>query len=169
MAESKWLFYFGLIVIQLCYCFKFGEQVYSVLLHFRTMTDSEYLFTVLNLIDMLLIASLIRMVAGTYQPIEDNKHSSYLNFVDTGHTTETEKPHDDHDTKVSNGGLKIKMGTTLVGISGINLLQTFFNPATINNREILFKCMIHLIFLVSAFVLAAIEYLYIKGKTLEEK
>ena len=95
-----------------------------------------------------MIANLIKMiVAGSYQ-------------------TFIEKLDNDHSEKVTSGALKIKMGSSLVGVSGINLLQTFINPSSISTRDIILKCAIHLIFLISAMGLAYIEFLHDKGKSL---
>lgn len=149
--ESRWIlyvFYIGLIAAQCCYCFKFCEQVIAVFSHFSTTNESEFLVVILTLLDMVMIANLIKMiVAGSYQ-------------------TFIEKLDNDHSEKVTSGALKIKMGSSLVGVSGINLLQTFINPSSISTRDIILKCAIHLIFLISAMGLAYIEFLHDKGKSL---
>ena len=151
--ESRWLlvfFYLGLIAVQGLYCVKFCENVFHIFEHFTTTTESDLLLVVLNLLDMAMIANLIKMiVAGSYQ-------------------TFIEKLSDDHSEKVSSGALKIKMGTSLVGVSGINLLQTFISPGNIPTREVLLKVGIHFIFLVSAMGLAYIEFLHEQGKALNK-
>jgi uncharacterized protein (TIGR00645 family) len=152
--ESRWIllvFYLGLIAAQCCYCFKFCEQVVQVFKNFSTTNESEFLVVILTLLDMVMIANLIKMiVAGSYQ-------------------TFIEKLDNDHSEKVTSGALKIKMGSSLVGVSGINLLQTFINPSTISTRDIVLKCIIHVIFLVSAMGLAYIEFLHDKGKAITNK
>lgn len=143
--ESRWLlvfFYLGLVAVQCCYCVKFMQRVYDVFINFNTTSDIQFLIIVLNLLDMVMIAGLIKMmVSGSYQ-------------------TFVEKLENDHSEKVSSGALKIKMGSSLVGVSGINLLQTFLSWGTTTAKELVFKCVIHLIFLVSALGLAYIEYLH---------
>ena len=151
--ESRWIlivFYFGLIVAQVGYCAKFCQKVMEVFYHFAAASESDFLLIVLNLLDMVMIANLIKMiVAGSYQ-------------------TFIEKLDNDHSEKVTSGALKIKMGSSLVGVSAINLLQTFISPANVSTKEVIMKCSIHLIFLISAVGLAFIEFLHEKGKCLEK-
>lgn len=152
--ESRWIlvfFYLGLILVQCCYCLKFCERVFDVFMHFRSTTENDFLIVVLNLLDMLMIANLIKMiVAGSYQC-----------FV--------EKLDNDHSEKVTSGALKIKMGSSLVGVSSINLLQTFISPSSSTLREIVIKCGLHIVFLCSAIGLAYIEHLHDQGKALENE
>ena len=79
-----------------------------------------------------------------------------------------EKLDANHSEQVTSGALKIKMGSSLVGVSGINLLQTFINPTSVSTRDIVLKCAIHVIFLVSAIGLAYIEHLHDKGKAMHK-
>ena len=152
--ESRWIlifFYLGLIAVQGLYCVKFCEKVVDVFRHFQVTTEQDFLLIILNLLDMLMIANLIKMiVAGSYQ-------------------TFIEKLDNDHSEKVTSGALKIKMGSSLVGVSGINLLQTFISPANVSIKQVVMKCSIHLIFLVSAIGLAYIEFMHEKGKCMERE
>lgn len=106
---------------------------------------------VLELVDMVLIALLIYMViVGSYE-----NAIGRLNFGN----------HAEHEF-MSSGSLKIKMASSLVMVSGINLLQPFLDDAT-NWSDIIKKCAIHLIFLTSAMGLGYIEYLHEKCHALE--
>jgi uncharacterized protein (TIGR00645 family) len=149
--ESRWLlvvFCLGLIVAQGFYAIKFCQEVWAMFAQFSTINQTDVLVSILNLLDMFMIANLIKMiVSGSYQV-----------FV--------EKLSADHSEKTTSGALKVKMGTSLVGVSGVNLLQTFLNP-DVAMKIICVKCGIHLIFLLSAVGLAYIEYLHEKGKALE--
>ena len=120
----------------------------EVIPHFWHLTDSEFLMVVLNLLDMLMVATLIKMIVS----------GSYQTFV--------EKVPNNHTEKTTSGALKIKMGASLVGVSSINLLQTFIDPSTVTLRDIAVKCGIHIIFLISTLGLAYIEYLHDLGKSL---
>lgn len=117
--------------------------------HFWSVSYSDVLLSVLELVDMVLIGNLIKMVIS----------GSYQCFI--------EKLANDHAEKVTSGALKIKMATSLVMVSGINLLQPFINTAGTPIRDIVIKCLLHLVFLTSAVGLAYIEYLHEKGKTFE--
>jgi len=151
--ESRWIlmvFYLGLIVAQIGYCAKFCEKVVEVFHGFRAASESDFLLIVLNLLDMVMIANLIKMIVS----------GSYQTFI--------EKLDSDHSEKVSSGALKIKMASSLVGVSAINLLQTFINSAHVTVQEVVLKGSIHLLFLVSAIGLAYIEFLHEKGKQFEK-
>ena len=50
--------------------------------------------------------------------------------------------------------LKIKLATALVGISSIHLLKTFIAPENRPEHSILWQVIIHLVFVVSALILA---------------
>lgn len=118
--------------------------------HFWTMKESEILMVILTLLDMFMIAVLSKMiVSGNYQ-----------NSID--------RLPEDHGEKLSSGMLKVKMATSLIGVSAINLLQTYINPESVAIKFIIVKCSIHVIFLISAFILAVIEYLHVKGEALEK-
>lgn len=145
LFESKWvliIFYFGLVAAQCFYCIKFCQEIVHLSSHFWKLTESDLMLAVLGLIDLTMIANLIKMIIS----------GSYHNFL--------EKTDDAGTEKVSSGLLKVKMGSSLVGISSIHLLQTFINSASLNDRDIIIKCSIHLIFLASTMGLAYIDYLH---------
>jgi uncharacterized protein (TIGR00645 family) len=152
IIESRWMlmfFYIGLIFAQGIYCVKFCEQVIGLFASFNQITDTDILVAVLNLLDMLMIANLIKMIVS----------GSYQIFI--------ERLHQEHHDKISSGELKVKMGTSLIGVSGINLLQNFLDPSKVPQNILIAKCGIHLVFLVSAIGLAYIEFLHDKGRALE--
>lgn len=143
--QSRWIlvpFYLGLIIAQVFYCVKFVETVVELCKTFRGLDETALMLLVLTLIDITMIANLIKMIiCGSYQT-----------FVD--------KIDHDHSEKVSSGMLKVKMGSSLIGVSSIHLLQNFINSAGVSNRDLIAKCSIHLIFLVSTIGLAYIDYLH---------
>lgn len=139
---SKWLlviFYLGLILAQCFYCIKFCQEVYHLSFNFWKLSENELMLIILTLIDITMIANLIKMIiTGSYQTFVQN-------LDDAG----TEK--------VSSGLLKVKMGSSLVGVSSIHLLQTFIDSNSISDRDIFIKCAIHVIFLISTVGLAYIS------------
>jgi len=142
--NSRWLllpFYLGLIVAQMFYCICFCQTVWHLCTTFGSMDETSLMLVVLTLIDITMIANLIKMIiVGSYQ-------------------TFIEKISNDHSEKISSGLLKVKMGSSLIGVSSIHLLQSFINPSA-SNREIIIKCSIHMIFLISTMGLAYIDYLH---------
>lgn len=146
---SKWLlipFYFGLILAQVLYCFKFCQAVVELFSHFRALDEPQVMLAILMLIDITMIANLLKMIIT----------GSYQSFV--------EKNVEDHTEKVSSGLLKVKMATSLVGISAIHLLRVFITPEMTTNRDLIVKAGIHVIFLASALSLATIDYLHNKAE-----
>ncbi len=143
--NSRWLlvpFYLGLIIAQCFYCIKFGENVWDLCRDFHNLNETSLMLAILTLIDITMIANLIKMIIT----------GSYQTFV--------EKIATDHSEKVSSGLLKVKMGSSLVGVSSIHLLQSFIDASSQSTRELIIKCSIHMIFLVSTIGLAYIDYLH---------
>ena len=143
--QSRWLlvpFYLGLVVAQTLYCYQFCVSLWDMAHHFLQLKDTEIM---LGLIDITMIANLIKMIIS----------GSYQSFVD--------KLSNDHSEKVSSGLLKVKMGTSLIGVSSIHLLQAFINASQVSNREVIIKVAIHCVFLFSTLGLAYIDYLHCLG------
>jgi len=155
IIECRWLlmiFLVGLIGAQSIYCVKYLMTLMDLVSHFWTMDVSQCLMAVLELVDMVLIGLLIKMViVGSYQ--------NSIGKLET---------HSADHALITSGSLKVKMASSLVMVSGINLLQPFLNTAGTPLRDIAIKAAIHLIFLTSAIGLAYIEYLHEKCETLEK-
>jgi uncharacterized protein (TIGR00645 family) len=148
VLKSKWVlvpFYFGLIVAQCFYCVKFVIALYEMTAHFMIFNENEMMLAVLGLIDITMIANLVKTIIG----------GSYYSFVEKIQSS---------SENISSGYLKVKIGMSLIGISSIHLLQAFINSSEMTNREIIVKCSIHVIFLVSTIGLAFIEFMHEKSK-----
>ena len=148
--QSKWAlvpFYLGLVIAQCFYCVKFLTALYEVTRHFLSFSENDMMLAVLGLIDITMIANLVRTIIG----------GSYYSFVEKI---------DSSSENISSGYLKVKIGMSLIGISSIHLLQVFINSATMEKKEVIIKCSIHIIFLVSTVGLAFIEYMHEKSKTM---
>ena len=53
--------------------------------------------------------------------------------------------------------LKVKLGTAIIGISSIHLLKVFISAGTLDEKTMLWQTLIHVVFLVSAVAIAAID------------
>ena len=150
---SKWIlvpFYVGLVVAQVLYAVKYVMEVFHSCLSFYEFSETQMMLAMLSLIDMVMIANLVRtIVAGSYHA-----------FIDKN------GPINEH---ISSGYLKVKMGMSLIGISSIHLLQAFINTSELTNREVIVKGGIHLLFLVSTIGLAFIEYMHEKSKEIQKE
>ena len=157
LFASKWLlliFYYGLVIAQGIYCYKFVLEVWDLIWTFRSFSEQEIMLAVLSLIDIIMVANLIKMIIS----------GSYQTFI--------EPIKDDKSEKVTSGDLKVKMGMSLIGISSIHLLQTFMNvggdaKTVEDDRTIIIKCSIHMIFLLSTIGLAIINHLHHSHKERE--
>ena len=100
----------------------------------------------LELIDLALIGSLLIMVAI----------AGYENFVSKIDFKEhMERP--EWMGKVDFAGLKLKVISALVAISSIELLKVFLNTENYNEGEILWRVIIHTVFVFSGLVFALTE------------
>ena len=143
---SRWLqapLYFGLIVAQGVYVYHFLIELFHLLQHAATIKEAEIMLTVLGLIDVVMIANLLIMViVGGYETFV-----SRLNLE--GHPDQPEWL-----SHVNAGVLKVKLATALIGISSIHLLKTFIEADRLSTKVIVMQIVIHLTFVISAFMLA---------------
>jgi uncharacterized protein (TIGR00645 family) len=143
---SRWLqapLYFGLIVAQGVYVYRFVVELWHLIVGVAALTESEIMLMVLGLIDVVMIANLLIMViVGGYETFV-----SRLNLE--GHPDQPEWL-----SHVNAGVLKVKLATALIGISSIHLLQTFIEADRLTDRRMMWQVIIHLTFVVSAFMLA---------------
>ena len=143
---SRWLqapLYFGLIVAQGVYVYHFLVELVHLLGNASGIKETEIMLTVLGLIDVVMIANLLIMViVGGYETFV-----SRLNLE--GHPDQPEWL-----SHVNAGVLKVKLATALIGISSIHLLKTFIEAERLPSKVILWQIIIHLTFVISAFMLA---------------
>jgi len=101
---------------------------------------------ILELIDLTLIGSLVAMVAI----------AGYENFVSKiDFRDDLERP--EWMGRVDFAGLKLKVISALVAISSIELLKVFLNSGNYQEGEILWRVIIHSVFVVSGFIFALTE------------
>jgi uncharacterized protein (TIGR00645 family) len=147
---SRWLqapLYFGLIVAQGVYVYRFMLELFHLLTEAHSLEEQEVMLLVLGLIDVVMIANLLIMVIiGGYETFV-----SRLNLE--GHPDQPEWL-----SHVNAGVLKVKLATALIGISSIHLLKTFIEvPAKDKEHVVMWQVIIHVTFVASAVFLAWIE------------
>ncbi len=106
---------------------------------------SETLMATLEAVDVVMIANLVKMIIT----------GSYNSFVD--------KNHEEASEKVSSGLLKVKMSTSVMGVSSIHLLQSFISAETLEWDVIWKQVLIHGVFILGSAFLAWIDYLHEKA------
>jgi uncharacterized protein (TIGR00645 family) len=149
---SKWLLipiYLGLMVGLGVYVYTDTLEVMHMAHRGLILTTQDSMLILLELVDMAMIANLVKMVIT----------GSYTSFVNKNHKENTER--------VSSGLLKVKMSTSLVGVSSFHLLQIFIEAKSISWDVLHKQLAIHAAFLIGSLVLAIIEYMHVKGEVLE--
>ena len=146
---SRWLqapLYAGLILGGILYAYKFLLELIHLLVSINEITESELMLGVLTLVDITMVANLLIMVIiGGY--------STFVSRMDID--SHEDKPEWLH--KVDAGTLKVKLAGSLVGVSGIHLLQTFINIQNNDPKHVMWQVIIHVVFLGSSIMLAYSE------------
>jgi uncharacterized protein (TIGR00645 family) len=153
---SRWFqmpIYLGLILGGLLYTYKFMEHLYHLCHDITSLTETEMMLGVLVLVDISMVANLLVVVIiGGY--------TTFVSKIDI-------EDHDDKPEwleKVDAGTLKIKLAVSLVGVSGIHLLQTFIDIKDQPLEHVKYQIAIHLVFLASAIALAFAEKIQHSGE-----
>jgi uncharacterized protein (TIGR00645 family) len=156
---SRWLqapIYVGLILAQVLYCYKFAKEIFHLVMITESSSEMTFLLAVLTLIDIAMVANLITMVViGGY--------ATFVSKLDLDKSAD--KP--DWLEHIDPGAIKIKLATSLVGISSIHLLKSFIfvgNPPVegqmiITHQDILWQVVIHMTFVLSTLLLAISEFI----------
>lgn len=148
---SRWVqapLYLGLIVGGVLYAYKFLKEVIHLCTDINGITESDLMLGVLTLVDITMVANLLIMVIiGGY--------STFVSKMNIG--SHEDRP--DWLEKIDAGTLKVKLAGSLVGVSGIHLLQTFINIENQNLEQVKWQVIIHVVFLLSSVLLAYTETL----------
>ncbi len=161
---SRWIqapLYIGLIVAQLVYCWLFMVELSHLISGAfgpHKMTEADVMLIVLGLIDVVMIANLLIMViVGGYE--------TFVSRLDLeGHPDQPEWL-----SHVNAGVLKIKLSTAIIGISSIHLLKSFINAANLTEHTLLWQVVIHVVFLLSAIAMAAVDKMMTQTLALQHK
>ena len=146
LFASRWLlapFYIALVVSLAGLLVKAVQELWHFVTHALTASESDVILGVLTLIDLTLTGSLIIIVI----------FSGYENFV----SKIDENQHPDWPEwmgKIDFTGLKLKLLSSIVAISGIQLLKTFMNIKNVSDRDIMWSVIIHMVFVISGIILA---------------
>lgn len=160
LFSSRWLMapmYLGLALALVILVFTFLQELWAFALSIPVMTVDSAVLGVLALIDLSLAANLLLIVI----------FSGYENFVSRmdldGHE---DRP--DWQGEVDFSALKLKLVASIVAISGIHLLKVFMDVSKYDPEKIRWMVTIHLVFVVSGVLLAAMDWISNHGKTLKK-
>ena len=152
---SRWLMapiYLGLVAVLGVLVVKFLEELWHFVPHVLDLRETDVILVTLTLLDLSLAASLVLMMI----------FSGYENFISKIDTGGANRP--DWMGTLDFGGLKLKLVSSIVAISAVDLLKSFMNIGQISKDDLMWKVLTHLVFVVSGVLLALMDYITGKAK-----
>lgn len=160
LFTSRWLMapmYLGLAAALVILVWVFLIELWKFALIIPVMTVNDAVLGVLALIDLSLAANLLLIVI----------FSGYENFVSRMNLSEHEdRP--EWQGEVDFAGLKLKLVASIVAISGIHLLKVFMDVGKYAPDHIRWMVIIHLVFVISGVLLAAMDWIANHAKSLKK-
>ena len=146
LFASRWVlapFYGGLALTLVVLFIKFAQEFWHVASTAVTASESSVILGVLTLVDLTLTASLLVIVI----------FSGYENFVSKiDHTNHRDWP--EWMGTIDFTGLKLKLLSSIVAISAVQLLKQFMSMNKVSDRELMWYVVIHVVFVASSVLLA---------------
>jgi uncharacterized protein (TIGR00645 family) len=149
LFASRWLlapFYLGLALSIIVLLIKFMAELFHVAAIAFTGSESDIILGVLSLVDLSLMGSLLIIVI----------FSGYENFVSKiDHSAHKDWP--EWMGTIDFSGLKLKLMSSIVAISGVQLLKQFMAIKQVTpdaERTLFWLVVIHLVFVLSSVFLA---------------
>lgn len=143
---SRWLlapFYVLLVFALGALLLKALQETWHFVGHVWTATESEVILGVLALVDLTFTGSLIVIVI----------FSGYENFV-SRIDVEAHSDWPEWMSQIDFSGLKLKLISSIVAISAIQVLKAFMNLKSISDRELIWYVVIHMVFVISGLLMA---------------
>ena len=149
LYATRWLLapvYLGLSFALLALVVKFFQELVHLVPILFSIKETDLILVILSLVDMALVGGLLVMVM----------FSSYENFVSQIDIDEgSEKLN--WLGKVDAGSLKNKVAASIVAISSIHLLKVFMNAENVTNDKMFWYVIVHLTFVLSAFLMGYLD------------
>lgn len=159
LFASRWLMapmYLGLVGALAILLWAFLAELWHFAAKLPAISVDDAVMGALALIDLSLAANLILIVI----------FSGYENFVSRMDTADHEdRP--DWQGEVDFSTLKLKLVASIVAISGIHLLKIFMNLSAYPIEKIRWMVIIHLVFVISGVLLAAMDWISNHAKSLK--
>ncbi len=160
LFASRWMMapmYLGLALALVILVWMFAVELWHLVTILPAMTVNDAVLGVLALIDLSLAANLLLIVI----------FSGYENFVSRMDLQDhVDRP--EWQGEVDFSGLKLKLVASIVAISGIHLLKVFMDVGKYAPDQIKWMVVIHLVFVISGVLLAAMDWISNHGKTLKK-
>ena len=140
------VFFLGLVVALGLYALRFVTKLWEFSQKLFRMEENDDLLELLHMADSALVASMVAMIAiSSYDSLvsrlKENAAAERMHWVGG----------------LDTGDLKLKLATSMVAISSIQLLQMFLRPGRYDDRQTLWALAIHGTFLLGALTLALLE------------
>ncbi len=149
--SSRWIlapFFLALAASLLALLVKTVQHMIHFITHFLELNESDVILNVLSVVDLTLTGSLLVIVI----------FSGYENFVSRIDATE-HRDWPEWMSRIDFTGLKLKLMSSLVAISGIQLLRQFMELKNVSDRDITWTVVIHFTFILSCLFLALTDRL----------
>ena len=146
LFASRWLlapFYVMLVIALAALLLKALQETWHFMATVWTATEAEVILGVLALVDLTFTGSLIVIVI----------FSGYENFV-SKIDAEEHKDWPEWMGKIDFSGLKLKLVSSIVAISAIQVLKAFMNLKAISDRDLIWYVAIHMMFVFSGLIMA---------------
>ena len=159
LFASRWLLapmYLGLVVTVAALLWVFGLELFRFVTDLGSLTVDDAILGALSLIDLSLAANLLLIVIL----------SGYENFV-SRMDLKNHEDRPDWQGDVDFSALKLKLVASIVAISGIHLLKVFMDVTKYTDTQIRWLVMIHLVFVISGVLLAAMDWIANHAKALK--
>ncbi len=146
LFASRWLlapFYVALVICLGALMIKALQEMIHFLAIFWTAKEAEVILGILTLIDLTFTGALVIIVVL----------SGYENFV----SRINQEGHDDWPEwmgKIDFSGLKLKLISSIVAISAIQVLKSFMDLSKMSDRELMWLVGIHMVFVLSGLLMA---------------
>jgi uncharacterized protein (TIGR00645 family) len=146
LFASRWIlapFYLGLALSLIVLLITFVFELAHIAVHAFDSTESQVILGLLALVDLALTGSLVVIVI----------FSGYENFVSKiDHSRHKDWP--EWMGTIDFTALKLKLLSSIVAISAIQLLKQFMSVSTVSDRDLFWLVVIHVVFVVSSVLLA---------------
>lgn len=144
--SSRWIqapIYLGLIIGSILYSVKFFIDLFHLFIDFPNFSTNTMMLGLLGLVDVSMVINLmvVVIIGGFWtfvSKIDLNNHEDKPEWL----------------MKINANTLKIKLVVSLVSISGVHLLESFIRVHDLMVQDIIIQISIHLVFVVSALLLA---------------
>lgn len=146
LFASRWLlapFYVALVISLAALMVKALQEMVHFILIFWSAKEADVILGILTLIDLTFTGALVIIVI----------FSGYENFV----SKINQDGHEDWPEwmgKIDFAGLKLKLISSIVAISAIQVLKAFMNISNAKERDLIWLVVIHMVFVVSGLIMA---------------